>query len=304
MLASISIPVYNVAGVRALGFTEIEISRSEDSGNSWNQVTAHAPQPAAALSTEAHTTWAIGGFYLRVSLTGVLHDITFSDTVKYWSPQMVADRINQVVPGLATVVGVCVQLSGSLTGRGQFLEILASPPGLFTIGRTHGVDGNLLLDDNVLYVYTDLGASEPSDRYRWRFVTGGAGPYSDYSQPVRPLPITLDPSRVSLGYMNFVGVDGNPSKGRLIVASSGPPMQGSLVRYAPATVVYEAGDDGILQVPLLRQAHVKIAVEGTSLVREIVVPNTPSFDIATAIGAAPDELTVQTVPPLATRRSL
>jgi hypothetical protein len=103
--------------------------------------------------------------------------------------------------------------------------------------------------------------------------------------------------------MTFVGMDGDPVRGQVILSMQGSPIMGPSALSAPLSVVVEANADGFLQVPLLRGATLTVAIEGTSFVRTITVPSTPSFNLATALGAAADGFAVQTVPPLLSRRS-
>lgn len=306
MLSQISIPVANVAQLIELGFTNIEIWKSEDLANTWAPLTGRASTSAVVLSSQAKTAWAIGGSFLRLSIDGDSKSVYFSDSVKYWTPQMVVGAVNAVVPNLASLDASAVRLTHEMTGRAHYIEIENSPPGVFEERfRAYGLDLDPeLVPDQLLYSYVDLAGAVSSDFYRWRFSAAGLSPVSAFSNKVRATKVAMNPERVSIGYMSFVGMDGEPVRGQIIVSMSGQPIMGSIVTSSPLSAVVEAGDDGFLQIPLLRGATLTIAIEGTSYVRTITVPSTPSFNLATTLGAATDGFTVQHVAPLLTRRSL
>jgi hypothetical protein len=64
--------------------------------------------------------------------------------------------------------------------------------------------------------------------------------------------------------------------------------------------------NGFLAIPLTVGQTVRVAIDGTAVVREFVVPGPPNslFDLLQAIATANDPFTVQVPPPFLTRRSL
>lgn len=302
LVAALSISVGDVGTLINLGLTTIEIWHSEDSGGTWEEITGGAYSPASVLSLKPYTTFRIEGEVLRFTAGGTEYIVTFPTLVN-WTAAQVAARINQSLNGAATVVNGCVQLSTVTVGRGATLEVLATPPALgFPLGVSHGKDPRLPLADGVVvYAYYDVSAKE-SSRYKWRFSANGSAPISKYSAYVTARQSAIMPNLVSLATAKFTTIDGRPSKQKVIVA----PEQGSFSSYVLdlQTMVFESDENGLLQVPLVQGAKVRVGLEGSGIVRVITVPNTPTFDLMSAIAEADDEFTVQTYAPLLTRRSL
>jgi hypothetical protein len=126
------------------------------------------------------------------------------------------------------------------------------------------------------------------------------------SSDVRGIPSVPFRAGVSLclATATFLDVSGNPARTTVIVSpSKDQSHSGSLVAGEYATQTYQADVDGKLSIPLLKGSKVVVAIEGTTVVREITVPTTDSFDLLQALGDAPDMFTVQTLPPLVSRRS-
>ncbi len=159
-----------------------------------------------------------------------------------------------------------------------------------------------LATNRVDYTFTDLDGSDSDSRYKYRFSANGEAPFSGWSKNVKPVPAATDPAKISLGYATFIDIAGAPTKATIIVANEGAMVNGSVV-YGPRPMVYEADEQGYVQIPLLRGAKVVVAIEGTGVVRTITVPNTQIFDLMGALAEAPDMFTVQTTPPLLTRRT-
>lgn len=160
-----------------------------------------------------------------------------------------------------------------------------------------------LVSGTTLYTFRDLAGTDAS-RYKWRLSAGGSAPFSKYSQyadgksdPVSGIPLSVAVAR-------FVEVDGRPKKTRVIVAIESTVRSGQYTIRDQGFNVFESDEDGLLQVPLVQGARVRVAIEGTAVVKLITVPATASFDLMQAMGDAPDGFDVQTTPPLLTRRNL
>lgn len=160
-----------------------------------------------------------------------------------------------------------------------------------------------LTTNRVDYTFTDLEGSDSDSRYKYRFSANGEAPFSGWSKNVKPVPAVADASKIAVGYATFIDVSGTPTKASIIVANDGAMVNGNVV-FGPRPMVFEADEQGYVQVPLLRGAKVVIAIEGTGVVRTITVPNTQIFDLMGALAEAPDMFTVQSTPALLTRRSL
>jgi hypothetical protein len=307
MPSFLSIPASNVQSLLTAGYTHIEVWLSEDDGDTWREITSNVAEHAEVLSTTARNSFALGGLSLYVKMDGGgEQEIFFDPILAYWTPDQAAARINQVLLGAAVSLDQTVILSSPATGRAGTIEIVSSPAGFFTNGAgAAGADARIPLSaDSVLYPYYDVAAVASNARYRWRFSADGLSPFSKFSPWVPPAAPAADPSKISIGYMTFLGLDGSAAKGRLIIAEDHPEMLGGAAVYSSQPLLYEADETGFVQAPLLRGAHVRVGIESSTLIRSITVPDAASFDIMQALSTATDMFTVQTVPPLLTRRSL
>lgn len=310
MVVQLSIPVGNVDSLLGLGYTRIEIHQSTDSANSYQEVTA--PVAAAALldSLDAVTTFQMGGKLLKLAVDGASEvSIDFSSVVESWTPTQVANRINEVIPGRASVVGNKVRLTGAVLGRGGKLEVtyndaldLGWEAGQVVFGKAARIT---LVSGTLIYTFPDV-AGHNTDLYKWRFSANGNLPVSDFSTPVsgqtQPL---IASGLMSIGTAYFYGPDGRPSKTRVIVAVDSTPQNigGNFVS-SSQPLLFDTDVDGFLQMTLMRGVKLRVAVEGTAFIRDFVVPNAPSFDLLTVMASAVDTFQVQTSPALLTRRSI
>jgi hypothetical protein len=174
---------------------------------------------------------------------------------------------------------------------GTWVELTATP----------GVRLNLV-EGTSLYNYYDTTGYKTS-RYKWRFSANGAAPFSTYSQNVDGRPLPIAGALLSLGMARFVGVDGRPLKKTIIVAHEGDQVVAGYTVDSD-TMTFSSDENGVVQVPLIQGARIRVAVEGTRIVRIITVPATDSFDLMEALSDAPDMFTVQTVAPMLTRRNI
>jgi hypothetical protein len=312
MVVQLSIPLGNIDALLGVGFTHIEIHHSRDEGRSFEEITRSAASPATLLSLPAQTLFELGGKRLRLKVDGAGEvEIIFSPLLSRWSPAQVVARIEEQLPGAASVEGSQVRLQGMLAGRGGILEVTYSDAlslGWLSGVTARGVDARLVLTAGKrLYSHLDVGGHQhPHHRYRYRLSANGAAPRSDFSANLpMQVPQVVDPAKLSFALANFVGVDGRAQRRTVIVASEGDPHRmGDLTVGNETPLVYESDAAGYLAFPILRGARIRVALEGTSLVRLITVPDAETFDLLQAMKEAPDPYSVQTVAPLLSRRSL
>jgi hypothetical protein len=80
------------------------------------------------------------------------------------------------------------------------------------------------------------------------------------------------------------------------------PYQVALNR-APITVV--TNNAGHAEVTLVQGLHVRVAFEGTSIIRDIMIPNSTSADLLHEMSSVPDPFDIKRIPfPIAPRRSI
>jgi hypothetical protein len=311
MVVQLSIPVGNVVSLLGLGYTTIEIHQSVDEGNSYQEITAGSVEPAELVSAEASTTFRVGGRMLKLQVDGGVEKIIeFSSLIDNWTPTQVKNRINEIVPGLATNDSTTVTLTSPTDGRSSSIVITycdSEDLGWVEGDSAKGKAARLALDSDVLlYSFNDTGGAS-SARYKWRFSDGGENPISEFSEYVLGSAVPLlDASRISIATGTFVSFDGLPRKTTVIVSlarQSAQSVDGVFLGDGVAKTV-TTDEYGYLQMPLVRGADIIVAIEGTRFVRRFTVPDAPTFDLLTVAADAPDEFTVQTTLPLLTRRSL
>lgn len=309
MVVQLSILVGNVADLISLGYTYIEVHQSKDQGNSYKEITASTPQAAVLDSLAASTTFRMGGRLLKLKVNGMAEQsISFSSLIDNWTPTQVANRINEVVVGIATVVDSKVRLTSPTTGRAGSIEITyvdASDLG-WSEQIEYGLAVRLFLISGTLsYLFPDV-AGTASDLYKWRYSANGSSPISDFSPVVSNQTAPgISAGSLSVGTAKFYGADGKPKKTRILVVTDSVPQGLSgvfVVRDQPIPI--DSGDDGFLQLTVIRGAKIRVAIEGTAYVREFVVPDAASFDLLTVMATAVDPFTVQTTPPVLNRRSI
>lgn len=309
MVVQLSILVGNVADLISLGYTRIEVHQSKDESNSFQEVTAPTVLPAILDSLVPATTFRMGGKLLKLRVNGAAEQaISFSTIIEFWTATQVMNRINEVIPSLASVSGGAVRLTSPTTGRASSVEITyndAEDLG-WIAGSVYGKAVRITLVGGTLsYLFPDV-AGISTDRYKWRFSANGALPVSGFSDVVSDQSApAISSGNLSVGTAKFYGADGKPIKTRILVAVDSIPQSvvGVFVN-GPQPITIDSTDDGFLQLTLIRGAKVRVAIEGTAYVREFVVPNAASFDLLTVMATATDPFTIQTTPPLLTRRSI
>jgi hypothetical protein len=304
MVNQVLIQVANVAQLITLGFTKVEVWASADQGNSFQELTSPAASPAVLLSKTAQTTFQMGGRLLKFSVDGGPEvSVPFGSGLASWTPAQVAAQINTVLASVATASGGKVSLTSTLTGRRSSVVVTyCDATDLFNTGDSaRGTDARLTLSGATkVYPYTDLGGL-PFYIYKYRFSANGANPVSNFSTPVLPSPVGSVSTVYGTG--TFVDLNGNPTRARLLIGMVSLPRSVSSSTILPGTTqAVDADENGFLQVALVPGSTIRVAIEGTTIVRELVVPSS-DFDFLTVLGTATDGFTVQVVPPFLTRRS-
>lgn len=306
----ISILAANVSSLLGMGYSRIELWWSIDQGNSYAEITSSTAQPAKLTSLPALTTYRMGGKLLKLSVNGAAEvSIAFSSLIDYWTPTQVVNRINEVVPTLASVSGTTVVLTSTTTGRASSLKIVyndAIDLGFEAEKVVYGTAARpTLVSDTFIYVFSDPSGSSDY-RYKWRFSANGVNPISGYSKVLYGnTPALAEADVLSVCTATFIGLDGVAKAQDVIVALEQNPMEFSgYVVGDKLPKMYKADENGFIQFTLVRGARVKVALEGTTFVREFTVPSTPSFDLLEAMAAAPDAFTIQTPLPFLIRRNV
>lgn len=306
LVNTIHVVASDVATLLDLGFTTIEIWSSEDEGGTWRELTSATPSPATLASAQAQTLFQVGGQTLVFQVdNATTYTVNFDPVIPFWTPAQVVSAINLVCPNAASFSGSRVVLTSPTSGRESSLLVIVGPAALnFSRSIVYGVDGRILLVDGAtFYTYYDV-AGRPTTRYKWRFSSNGANPLSRFSLPVNGKSTVLSGIPIAIATARFADVDGSPLRTAILVAPEGAQKIAGYTMGTQATKTFVADEDGLLQIPMVQGSRVRVAVEGTLMVRTFTVPSTPTFDLMQVLSDAPDAFTVQTVAPMLTRRNV
>jgi hypothetical protein len=307
-MLQVSIPASNVVDLLDMGFTTIEVYRSDDDGLHYPSITSATPAPAFLETVEAHSTFRVGGKSVRFEVDGgVEKTVEFPLLTEYFTPALVADAFNAVVADIAAVVGMKVVLTSASSGPNSSLVITycdALELGFSAGDTARGSAAHIALNPAILlYVFSDVNGFGAA-RYAWRFSAGGANPKTEllgFVQGSNPPALGVN---TALCQARFVGLDGKPLKSRIIIVSDAVQLVAGMALGNELPLVVDSDQYGYLEVPLVQGAKVRVAIEGTAYVREFTVPATATFDLLTMMAAAPDPFTVQVSAPFLIRRSL
>lgn len=296
MSIKINVNVSNPATV-LLSFGLIRVKRSTDGvDGTYEYITALAPAAATLLAPTDEAYDVVGK---TLSLKRDSHDqvdVLFTGTQPLTA--------NQVGAQIDTALGVAVssndsdalRLTSTITGTASKFEIVGGSAAAefgWTAGdRDIGEDAHItLLGDQSLYEYVDNDGAE-GYYYKVNYYNSGNGQSSLDSSPFLGSVTTLvGADSLSIAKVDLVDARGVAIPNQEITFySTHEPLtvdgfQVALVR-EPVTITTD--NAGHAEVPLIRGLKVKVVFEGTSLIRDITVPDQASFDILDAMGNAPD----------------
>lgn len=302
-----NISVADVDTLLALGFSKIEIWCSTDEGASYQELTASDKAYPVLKALPANTEYRVGGYSMSFKLDGGPElTVRFDQLLETATAVQVAELINDVSPGLATVSNNTVVLTGPTSGRCGAVEItycdahdLFAEPVI-----VRGLDARISLSPGVyLYTYFDVAGSLDF-RYKWRFSNDGSLPISSFSERGFAQSGRVPDIATAVAITRFIDAEGRPYPGRVIAAPVGGDQVAGFLVGGNVAKTYVADENGLLQIQLVQGARMRIAIEGTDIIKEITVPALAAFDLLQEMGAAPDQFTVQTTEPFLTRRSL
>jgi hypothetical protein len=214
-------------------------------------------------------------------------------TIVFTSPdpvsiQTVADSINMTIPGLvASDDGTGrLNLVTVMKGTGASLEVTNGSAntalGFVTGQSDSGEDENLQLMRGVAnYSYEDrFGLA--TNYYRTRYLNAFSGNFSEWSDWILGISGTgVQPTNLIMGTIKLAGIDGAALvNAKVTVVNVYNPIiqDGYFIAGRSKTVA----TDGIgqTQVTLVRGSTVDVIVEGTTVIRRILVPSVgTSFDL-------------------------
>jgi len=313
MSIKINISVNNPALVLE-SFNYIRVKRSTDGvDGTYDYITSLAPS-AATLTAPTEELYDVVGKTLtlrRDSHDDV--DILFTGTQPLTASQVGTQIDAAVTEAISSEADDALKLTSTITGTRSKLEIVggsaATEFGWDAGDRDIGSDAHIVISgDQSLYVYVDDDGAEDY-YYRVNYYNSNNGQSSQNSSPFLGSVATLiSADNLSVAKVDLVDARGVAIAGQEITFYSvhepltSDGFQVALVR-APITIVTD--NTGHAEVPLVRGLRVKVVFEGTSLIRNITIPDLSSFDILGTMGAAPDPYgVVEPNFPFAIRRSV
>jgi hypothetical protein len=313
MAIQLSINVRDTATVLA-SFKAIRVKRSTtgESG-AYSLVTAAAPS-SAVLQASVPEFYNVVGRTLSILRDSHAQVNVLFTGVGTLSAAQVASQINATVGvTIASVTSGALRLASTITGTASKIEIAVGSAEFafgWTAGdRAIGFDAHIPIQaTQTLYKYTDNDGEE-SYYYKVSYLNTSNGQISaDSSAFIGGAATMVDPSYLSVATIDLVDARGIAIPNQSIsFMSVHEPFTADGFQVAltldPVTIVTD--NLGHAEVPLVRGLRVKVIIEGTSIIRDIVVPDVPTFDLLSVLSAAPDPFKVADVNfPTAPRRSI
>jgi len=295
-------------------YNTIRVKRSINGvDGAYSLITANAPAPAV-LTAPLQGSYAAAGKTLQLLVDqGGQVDVLFTGLAPLTVPQVV-EQINAVLGAtVASDVANYLVLTSVITGTASKIEIIggsAAPVFGWADGtRDIGEEAHITLQTGIsVYSFLD-NDGEPGYFYKVQYYNTSSGLQSNDSSPFEGDVGTL----VSADKLSTVKVDLVDARGIAVPHQEITfyPMHELLevegfqvaLNRAPITIV--TNNSGHAEVSLVRGLHVRVVFEGTSIIRDITIPDAAETDLLTALGDSPDPFDIKILPfPDAPRRSL
>lgn len=284
-----------------LSYDTIRVQRSTSETGPWSEITSLAAEAATLLSNQ-DSPYDVVGKTLTLQIDSASEeDIVFTGGVDPISVDSVAAQINAVFPGVASDDGGKLRLTSALTGTQSKVYIVgggaAADLGFAPGQRDIGTEAYVTLVAGVpLYNFYDRdggGASgNETFHYQVAFYNTATHLTSAWSDPFLAEPGTaVGADKLSVGAVDLVDARGvsKPNQNITFYPVYNPlrveNFDVALIR-EPVTIT--TNNSGHAEITLVRGLHVKVVFEGTNMIREIVVPDAPTFDLLQLMAAAPD----------------
>lgn len=308
----LNISVSDIATVM-LSFTHIRVSRSVDGETgTYTPITASSATPAVLTAPTIQSYNVVGKTLQLLVDSEAQVDILFTG-VGYLTAAQAADQIDTAVgAAIGSAVDGYLTLTSVLTGTASKMEIVggsaAAEFGWVAGDRDIGDEANIpLTGTQSLYEFVDNDGEE-GYWYKVQYYNSTTGLQSNFSSAFLGVAATMiGADKLSIGSVDLIDSRGIAVADQEITFYSvHEPLivdgfNVAMIR-APVTIITD--NVGHAEIPLVKGLKVKVVFEGTSLIRDITVPDT-DFDVLTEMGSAQDPFSVvQPSFPFALRRSL
>lgn len=305
-LVSIDIFVDRLGDVLSV-FDRVEVHRSTAGlGGPFVEITG-ASAASAIIDGTVTGTWNLDGLTLDISV-----DLAAAQSVVFvgngLSLASVISQINAVVAGLASEIPTdtdLLRLTSPSTGTGSAIVVTASAAAT-ALGLPSTKDNGLaariaLVSPTANYKFIDLDGDQ-TYYYQTRYSSTLTNTVSTFSVPRQGSADTVIPSgQLSLAKVWLITGDGKPVVGRCIVFHPQQVKQVTgedyfLIPGFDGRVVVATNEQGFAQIPLIRGGTYRVLFEGTSYMREVVVPDLSEFDLLPLLGTLPDPFDIAQAP--------
>jgi hypothetical protein len=297
-----------------LTYNVIRVKRSTTGiDGTYSLLTANAPAPAT-LTAPSPGNYDVAGKTLQLLVDqGGQIDVLFTGLTPLTVPQVV-DQINTAVGEvIASDESNYLKLTSTNNGTASKIEIVggsAAPEFGWADGtRDIGEEAHITLQTGVsVYTFLD-NDGESGYFYKVHYYNTTTNLQSNDSSPFEGDVGTL----VSAGELSTVKVDLVDARGIAVPNQEITfyPMhellevEGFQVALNRAAITITTNNSGHAEVNLVRGLRVRVVFEGTSIIRDITIPDAAETDLLAVMGEAPDPFDISTLPfPEAPRRTV
>jgi len=276
-------------------------------------ITDTTPKPAQ-LTPPTPGPWNVVSKTLQLKLdSNPQVNIIFTGVDPLSAAQLVPQINTAMGETIATEVGGALYLTSNLTGTASKMEIVdgeaAAVFGWSDGDRDVGEEAHIqLVAGQQIYSFTDDDGAA-GDYYKVQYFNTSNGLESQDSLPFQGAASTvLDASRLSIAKVNLIDGAGIAIPNfdiSFYVVHEPFSVDGFEVGLARAPKTITTNNIGHAEIALVRGVKVKVVFEGTSVIREIVVPDQAEFNLLDVLSTSPDPFRVAEVDfPTAPRRSI
>jgi hypothetical protein len=315
MSVVLTISVSDIQTVLAT-FSHIRVKRSTVGvGGPYDTITDETPI-AATLLAPLQGNYDVEGKTLSIKIDNQPQvDILFTGSLAPLTPAQVVDQINTAVGDVvASEEDQALRLTSTQTGTASAVEVVggsaAAEFGWTGDERDIGEDAHIqLISGQSLYNYTDADG-DGDHFYKVQYYNQVSNLASNDSAPFQGEPGTIvDAEKLSKAKVQLVDGRGIAIPNQTITFYAVYELLEvdslivGLQRSPIGTITTDAVGKG--ELPLVRGQRVKVVFDGTSVIREFVVPDEAEFDLLSELGTSPDPFDIKSIEfPAAIRRTL
>jgi len=294
---TLNIFVQDIGGVIS-SYDTMKMRRSvTDETGPWSEITAPSPQSATLTAPNSGNYDVVSKTLQLIIDNQAQQNIVFTGGLEPLTVPQVVNQINAVFPGVASDVANYLTLTSTDTGTGSKVEIVgggaAAEFGWSDGDRDIGEEAYItLVAGQTSYTFVDKDG-ESGYYYEAAYYNTVNQLQSSWSLPFQGDVGTVIPAtNLSKGSVDLVTAEGIAVVGQTITFypyhDPSLRVEGYGVALDDAPIEIVTDNTGHAEANLVRGLRARVVFEGTSLIREIVVPDEDSFDILTLMATSPD----------------